>query len=112
MSTLITAAVLLALALWALGSYGRLVRLRRQVTRHWREVHALRKRRQDLVTNDAASPADAAALDDASRALEHAERLYNLIATKYNLAITSPPGNLLAGLAGFKRAEVIESASA
>ena len=48
MSTLITAAVVLALAVWALGSYGRLVRLRRQVTQHWRDVQVLRKRRDDL----------------------------------------------------------------
>jgi len=109
MSTLITAAVVLALAVWALGSYGRLVRLRRQVTQHWRDVQALRKRREDLTPADSASPVDAEALNDVGRALEHAERLYNLVATNYNLAITSPPGNLLAGIAGFKRAEVLRS---
>jgi hypothetical protein len=106
MSTLITAAVLLAFALWAVGSYGRLVRLRRQVTQHWRDVQALRRRRQDPTPADAA-PADAEGLDDLSRALEHAERLYNLVATKYNLAITSPPGSVIASAAGFKRAELI-----
>ena len=109
MSTLITAAVLLMLGLWAFGSYGRLVRLRRQVTIHWREVQGLRKRRQDLAPNDTA-PSDADLLNDVSRALEHAERLYNLVATKYNLAITSPPGSLIAGVAGFKRAELIARA--
>jgi len=109
MSTLITAAVMLALAVWALGSYGRLVRLRRQVTQHWRDVQVLRKRRDDLTPADSASAVDAGARSDISQALEHAERLYNLVATKYNLAITSPPGNLLAGIAGFKRAEVLRS---
>ena len=43
-------------------------------------------------------------------ALEHAERLYNLVATKYNLAIASPPGSLVASVAGFKRAELIPRA--
>ena len=109
MSTLITAAVVLVLAVWALSSYGRLVRLRRQVTQHWRDVQALRKRREEFTPADSVSTVDAEGLNEVSRALEHAERLYNLVATKYNLAITSPPGNLLAGLAGFKRAEVLRS---
>ena len=112
MSTLITAAVMLALAVWALGSYGRLVRLRRQVTEHWRDVQVLRKRRDDLTPADSASAVDAGARSDISHALEHAERLYNLVATKYNLAITSPPGNLLAGMAGFKRAELLAGGDA
>jgi hypothetical protein len=106
MSTLITAAVLLAFALWAIGSYGRLLRLRRQVALQWHDVLALRKRRQGLTRADAV-PADADGLDDLSRALEHAERLYNLVATKYNLAIASPSGSVIASAAGFKRAELI-----
>ena len=109
MSTLITAGVLLVVAVWALTAYGRLLRLRREVTRHWRDVHGLRRRQQDLTASDAAATADAEASHGAAGRLEHAERLYNLVATRYNLAITSPPANLVAGLAGFKRAELIES---
>ena len=110
MSTLITAAVLLALGLWALASYGRLARLRTQVTQRWRDVHSLRKRQQELTQEPAAPPLDAEVLNDATRALRQAERLYNLAAAKYNAAIASLPGNLLAGIAGFKRAELIEKA--
>jgi hypothetical protein len=110
MSTLITAAVLLALGLWVLASYGRMTRLRQQVTGRWREVHALRKRQQELTPEPGASPPDAEALNEATRALRHAERIYNLAAAKYNAAIAALPGNLLAGVAGFKRAELIESA--
>jgi hypothetical protein len=110
MSVLITGAVLLALGLWAIGSYTRLLRLRRQVTRQWREVHALRKRQQAATADGAAAggPADAGA----AHALDRAERLYNLVATKYNLAIQSVPGNLFASLAGFKRAELVDQADA
>ena len=109
MSTLITAAILLALALWAISSYSRLLRLRRQVTRHWHEVQVLRKRRHEVPSTDA-GPADGEAAADLARALEQAERLYNLVATKYNLAIASPPGSLVASVAGFKRAELIPRA--
>jgi hypothetical protein len=105
MSVLITAGVLLALALWAIGVYRRLVQLRAQVTRRWREVHALRKRRQE----DAAGAAPAA---DEAGALEHAERAYTLVAGRYNAAIAAFPGNVLAGIAGFKSAEPIDAANA
>ena len=109
MSTLITAAVLLALGLWVLAGYSRLARLRAQVTSRWREVHALRKRQQELTPEPDAPPRGDNA-DDATRALRQAERSYNLAAATYNAAIASPPGNLIAGIAGFKRAETIDSA--
>jgi hypothetical protein len=102
MSVLITAGALLALALWALGVYRRLVGLRAQVTRRWRDVHALRKRHQE----------GAAGTADEADALEHAERTYTLVAGRYNAAIAAFPGNVLAGMAGFKRAERIDTASA
>ena len=104
MSTLITAAVLLGLALWAVASYSRLLGLRREVTRRWREVQALRRQQSPF----ASEPDSPAAAPDAAAALEPAECLYNLAAAKYNLAINSPPGSLIAGLAGFKRAELLE----
>jgi hypothetical protein len=109
MSVLITAAVLLVLGLWAIGSYSRLLRLRRQVTLHWREVHALRKRRQEAEHGDADAAARGPADADAAHLLDRAERRYNLAAAKYNAAIESIPGNVLAGLAGFKRAELMET---
>lgn len=109
MSTLITAAVLLVVGLWGLAVYGRLVRLRREVTRRWRDLHLLRKRSQELTSPDGASGPEAEARDEAVRATQHAERIYNLVATRYNGAIVGFPGNLFAALAGFKRAELIES---
>ena len=110
MSTLITAAVLLALGLWVLASFSRLARLRKLVTLRWREVHAQRRRQQDVTPDAGASSPDAGALNEATRALHQAERSYNLAAANYNAAIASFPGNLLAGVAGFKRAELIERA--
>jgi hypothetical protein len=112
MSVLITGAVLLMLGLWAIGSYSRLLRLRRQVTLHWREVHTLRKRQQQAAAAGAQTAAPGADDADAARALDRAERLYNLVAAKYNAAIESVPGSLFAGLAGFKRAERIDRADA
>jgi hypothetical protein len=110
MSTLITGAVLLALALWAIGSYGRLVRLRQEVTRRWREVQGLRRRRSEQA---AAVPPEASAQDaeEAKRTLEQAERIYELVAARYNAAIAAFPGYLLAALAGFKRAEMLTDAA-
>ncbi len=109
MSALITTAVLLLLALWAMAVYGRLLRLRRVVTGRWREVGLARKRRDD--PGNPANPSNGAqaGVPDADRALERARLHYNLVATKYNAAIASVPGSILAGLAGFKRAELLEA---
>jgi len=109
MSTLITAGVLLVAGLWGVAIYGRLVRLRREVTRRWRDLHLLRKRLQALAPADGAPAPDAEVRGEAARATQHAERIYNLVATRYNAAIAGFPGNLFATLAGFKRAELIES---
>ena len=108
MSALITTAVLLLLALWAMAVYGRLLRLRRVVTGRWRDVGLARKRRDDP-GNPANSTNGAQADVPDAGALERARLHYNLVATKYNAAIASVPGSILAGLAGFKRAELLEA---
>lgn len=40
-----------ALALWAVGNYNRLVRLRNQVANGWRQIDVQLKRRHDLIPN-------------------------------------------------------------
>jgi len=108
MSALITTAVFLLLALWAMAVYGRLLRLRRVVTSRWRAVGQARKRRDDP-GNPANSTNGAQADVPDAGALERARLHYNLVATKYNAAIARVPGSILAGLAGFKRAELLEA---
>ncbi|MEO8520234.1 MAG: LemA family protein [Acidobacteriota bacterium] len=44
-------AVVVAVALWAVGSYNRLVRLRNQVANGWRQIDVQLKRRHDLIPN-------------------------------------------------------------
>jgi LemA protein len=44
-------AVVMALVLWAVGSYNRLVRLRNQVLNGWRQIDVQLKRRHDLIPN-------------------------------------------------------------
>jgi LemA protein len=172
MSVLITIGVLAVVALWAVGSYNRLVGLRNQVTNGWRQIDVQLKRRHDLIPNlvntvkgamdferdtleaviaarnraaTATGPADAgrkegelsAALgrffalaesypqltaNQNVRALQEelagtenkigfARQFYNDIATKYNTATEVVPANLIAGFAGFKRAELFEITS-
>jgi hypothetical protein len=111
MSTLITAAILLAVVLWAMAAYGRLIRLRRVVRIRWREVAAQRKRYQDVAA-PAAESASATNRDEAIDELEQARLRYNLVAVKYNAAIVSFPGNLVAGLIGFRPAELLTQAEA
>jgi hypothetical protein len=112
MSTLITAAILLAVVLWAMAAYGRLIRLRRVVRIRWREVAAQRQRYQEVASPAAAGERPATDRDEAIDELEQARLRYNLVAVKYNAAIVSFPGNLVAGLAGFKAAELLTQAEA
>jgi LemA protein len=51
MSVLITIGVLVVVALWAVGSYNRLIGLRNQVTNGWRQIDVQLKRRHDLIPN-------------------------------------------------------------
>jgi LemA protein len=168
-SVLLTIGVLVALALWVVGVYNRLVRLRNQVTNGWKQIDVQLKRRHDLIPNlvntvkgamefekstleaviaarnraaAATGPADAGrkegeltqalgrffalaesypqltanqnvrALQEELSATENkigfARQFYNDIATRYNTAIQVIPGNLVAGFAGFRPAELFE----
>jgi LemA protein len=169
MSVLVTVGVLVLVAVWAMASYNKLVRLRTQVTRNWRLVDAERKRRHDLVLKlldevkhadldretwealgaarhraiGVNGPADAGrkeaelssalarAIDAVGRhaqltARVHVETLqeevtsaesriggarhsYNAVAAAYNAAAEVIPGNVVAGLAGFRPAELFQA---
>jgi LemA protein len=172
MSVLVTIGVLALIALWAIGSYNRLVGLRNQVTNGWRQIDVQLKRRHDLIPNlvnavksameferdtleaviaarnralSASGPADAGRKEsELSAALgrffalaesypqltanqnvrglqeelagtestvARARQSYNDLATKYNTATDVIPGNIVAGLAGFKAAELFEIAN-
>jgi hypothetical protein len=112
MSTLVTAAILLAVVLWAMAVYARLLRLRKVVLIRWREVAAVRQRYREVTPPPAEGAAPAAGRDEVLADLEQARLRYNLMAVKYNTAIVSFPGNLAAGLAGFKAAELLTQAEA
>jgi LemA protein len=172
MSVLVTVGALVLIAVLAIGSYNRLVGLRRRVTLGWRQLDALRKQRYEstanlvAVVNDAGpsdderlervvvarqraagarGPADAGrreselsaalgaffveaasdprlngrhevrAVEDELIAVEHqleaARHAYNAAAAKYNAAAEALPGNVIAGFAGFKAAELFELTS-
>ncbi len=51
MALLILVAVVVVLALWAVGSYNRLVGMRNQVLNGWRQIDVQLKRRHDLIPN-------------------------------------------------------------
>ena len=51
MSVLVTIGALALVALWAMSAYGRLVGLRNQVTKGWRQVAVQLKRRHELIAN-------------------------------------------------------------
>src|SRR5450759_2951881 len=51
MAALILVAVVVLLALWAVGSYNRLVGMRNQVLNGWRQIDVQLKRRHDLIPN-------------------------------------------------------------
>ena len=84
MNVLFTIAVLAVLALWALAAYNRLHRLRRQILGEWQQL-------------DAREKAGEANLDGTR---------YNALATAYNAALEAFPDNVIAGLAGFRPAQM------
>ena len=172
MSVLVTIGAVALVALWAMGSYNRLVGLRNQVTNGWRQIDVQLKRRHDLIPNlvntvkrrhgvrarharsrgdgraqprrrpPPGRPTPASKEGELSQALgrllrarrelpaAHGQRerarccrrsspatenkvgfarqFYNDIATKYNTAQQVIPGNIIAGFAGFKPAELFE----
>ena len=107
MSVLITIAVLTAAGLMAIGTYARLLRLRRQVIDQWREVNRLRR----TVSPEGRRADGVAPEPDDPRAGDAAEAIYNHAARRYNDALETFPFNIVAGLAGFKRAAVVTDAA-
>src|ERR1044072_4128919 len=51
MLAMVLIVVLVVLALWAIGSYNRLIGLRNQVQNGWRQIDIQLKRRHDLIPN-------------------------------------------------------------
>ena len=86
MNVLFTIAVLTALAMWGLAVYARLNRLRRQILFEWQKLDAREK---------------AGEATDGTR--------YNQLAAAYNAALEAFPQNLIAGLAGFRPAQMFVS---
>jgi LemA protein len=60
------------------------------------------------ISMDAKVSALAQELADADRAYRAARQIYNDTATRYNRAISMTPGNVIAGVLGFRRAELFE----
>ena len=87
MNVLFTMAVLAALAMWGLAIFNRLHRLRRQILGEWKQL-------------DAREKAGDAAVDG---------KRYNDLAAAYNAALEAFPENIVAGLAGFRPAQMFVS---
>lgn len=86
MSVIFTIAVMVGVGMWVLASYTRLHRLRRQIFSEWKQLDAREK---------------AGEATDGSR--------YNQLAAAYNAALAAFPQNLIAGLAGFRPAQMFVS---
>lgn len=84
MNVLFTLAVLAAVAMWALAAYSRLLRLRREILGEWQRLEARGK-------------AGNAGVDGAR---------YNALARAYNDRLQGFPDNIIAGLAGFRPAQM------
>jgi hypothetical protein len=106
-SALITIAIFVFLGLWASASYARLLRLRRAVRKRWREASRLRRWREELLNSPSRSEELHSERQDADRAFEEARYRYNEVAAVYNKAISMLPARVIAGLAGFKEAELL-----
>ena len=87
MNVLFTIAVLAVLALWLLAIHRRLGRLRRQILGEWQQL-------------DAREKAGDAGVDG---------KRYNDLAAAYNAALEAFPENIIAGLAGFRPAQMFVS---
>lgn len=84
MNVLFTLAVLAVVAMWAMAVYRRLLRLRREILNEWKQLEAREK-------------AADAGLDGAR---------YNALARIYNDRLERFPDNIIAGLAGFRPAQM------
>ena len=88
MNVLFTIAVLAGVGMWAMASYARLHRLRRQILIEWKQLAAQGK---------AGEPTDGTR--------------YNGLAAVYNAALEAFPQNIIAGLAGFRPAQMFVSST-
>ncbi len=79
MNVLVTIVLIVAIAMWAIAVYGRLVRLRNQVTQAWKRV-------------------------EADQTNETIRTVYNKQVDAYNNALKNFFGSLIGGAAGFKPA--------
>ncbi len=79
MQVLVTLVLILAIAMWTIAVYSRLVRLREQVKRAWSRLEA----------------------DQSSEAIKN---VYNKQVELYNSALATFPANVIGGAAGFKPA--------
>jgi hypothetical protein len=79
MNVIVTIVLIVAVSVFAFAVYGRLMRLRGQVTRAWKRLEA----------------------DQSSDAIR---TVYNKQVDAYNNALASFPGNLIGAAAGFKPA--------
>ena len=86
MNVLFTIALIAGVAMWAMAVYGRLARLRTQVTQAWK-------------------------LLEADRTKTAAQNVYNAHVAKYNAALASFPAYLIAPMAGLKPARVFNQKS-
>ena len=87
MSVLFTLALLAGLAMWALAVYRRLHRLRQAILLEWKKL-------------DAREKAGETGLDGTR---------YNALAAAYNAALEAFPDSVIAGLAGFRPAQMFVS---
>ena len=86
MSVVVTLLVVVLIAAYAIVTYNQLVSLRKQVIDAWKRVD------RQSTGNDVAT----------------ARQSYTDIARRYNAVIQVFPTNLMAAIAGFKKAEVFE----
>jgi hypothetical protein len=80
MNVIVTIVLILAIAMWTIAVYSRLVRLRNQVTQAWKRLEA----------------------DQSSEAIR---TVYNKHVDLYNNALEGFSGGLIGGAAGFKPAK-------
>ena len=80
MNVIVTVVLIVAIAMWAMAVYGRLVRLRNQVTQAWKRLES----------------------DQSSEAVR---AVYNKHVDLYNNALANFSGSLIGRAAGFKPAK-------
>jgi len=103
-------AIVIALVLWVVVSYNRLVGLRNQAANGWRQIDVQRNY-PALKPNE-----NVRLLQEEQSATENtvgfARQFYNDTATRFNTAQQVFPTNIFANMLGFKRSELFEIAEA